>query len=144
MCEALFGLLRWGQMITRYEKDASALCPNCGCYETANHLNRCTNEVRRGLLILSDSIENLLEWMRDHHTHPDLMLWIPRYIATQGNRLFVDMPAHYGDKMTQEMRQVGNTADRIGWRNFTEGESVYTAAADAARVSPRRLAEADI
>ncbi len=61
-----------GQMITRCDKDASALCPNCGAYETADHLNRCTNVVRRGLL--GDSIETLLEWMRDHDTHPDLML----------------------------------------------------------------------
>ena len=60
--------------------------------------------------------------MRDHDTHPDILLWIPRYIATQGNRLFVDMPDRYKDKMTQEMRQVGNTLDRIGWRNFTEGK----------------------
>ncbi len=61
-----------GQMITRYDKEASALCPNCGAYETADHLNRCTIAARRGLL--GDSIETILEWMRDHDTHPDLML----------------------------------------------------------------------
>ena len=109
-----------GQMLTRYDKDASDACPNCGAYETADHLNRCTNTVRRGLL--KDSIETLVEWMKDQDTHPDILLWIPRYIATQGNRLFVDMPDRYKEKMTQEMRQVGNTLDRIGWRNFTEGK----------------------
>lgn len=114
------GFCGTGQMITRWDKDASALCPNCGCYETADHLNRCTNKIRRGLL--GDSIENVLEWMRDHQTHPDLTLWLPRYLAAQGNKLFVDLPSRYGGKMSQELRQVGTSQDRIGWRHFTEGK----------------------
>jgi|SaaInl74LU_5_DNA_1037368.scaffolds.fasta_scaffold15862_2 hypothetical protein len=104
------GFCGTGQMITRWDKDASALCPNCGCYETADHLNRCANKIRTGPL--GDSIENLLEWMRDHQTHPDT-LWLPRYLAAQGNSLFVDLLASplWGQDVPEAMRQVGNSLE---------------------------------
>jgi NADH pyrophosphatase NudC (nudix superfamily) len=45
------GFCGTGQMITRWDKEASSNCPNCGCFETADHLNRCNDRIRRELLI---------------------------------------------------------------------------------------------
>ena len=66
-----------GQMIPRYDKMASDKCPNCGCFETADHLNRCKNRIRRGLLL--DSVNDLQEWMERHTTHPGIQTWLPSY-----------------------------------------------------------------
>ena len=109
-----------GEMITRYDKNASDKCPNCGCFETADHLNRCRSRIRRGLLI--DSINDLQEWMDGHCTHPCIQKWLPLFISLQGSTLFVDMVHSQGWRMSQQMRRVGNSLDRIGWRNVLEGK----------------------
>ncbi len=101
-----------GQMITDSDK-----CPNCGCFETADHLNRCKNRIRRGLLL--DSVNDLQEWVEGHTTHAGIQTWLPPYIL-QGSTLFVDMVHSQGWKMSQEMRRVGNSLDRIGWRNVLQ------------------------
>jgi len=68
----------------------SSKCLNCVVHEAADHLNRrCSNKICRALL--SESLRDLVEWMEDHVTHPDLMLWLPLYIQKQGHRLFDDM-----------------------------------------------------
>eukprot|EP00985_Skeletonema_marinoi_P027437 scaffold22500_cov157-Skeletonema_marinoi.AAC.1 len=104
----------------RWDPDASDSCPNCGRFETADHLTRCDSRIRRDLL--KESIRDLDDWMSWHCTHPDLRLWIPRYFGGQGRRLFVDLVHPEGRKMSQNMRIVGNKIDRIGWRHFTEGK----------------------
>jgi sentrin-specific protease 1 len=114
------GFCGTGQMISRWDPDASDSCPNCGRFETADHLTRCESRIRRDLM--KESIRDLDDWMSWHCTHPDLRLWIPRYFGGQGRRLFVDLVHPEGRKMSQNMRIVGNKIDRIGWRHFTEGK----------------------
>jgi hypothetical protein len=109
-----------GAMISKWDKNESSKCPSCGEHETADHLNRCTD--KRRCELLSDRIRDLLEWMQDHDTHPDLMHWLPLNLQKQGRRLFVDLTHPSGLKMSQQMRQVGNSLDRIGWRHVTEGK----------------------
>eukprot|EP00984_Skeletonema_dohrnii_P013730 scaffold5718_cov112-Skeletonema_dohrnii-CCMP3373.AAC.7 len=100
------GFCGTGQMISRWDPDASESCPNCGRFETADHLTQCDNRIRRDLL--KEGIRDLDDWMSWHcrtltcgygfQVHPE------------------------GRKMSQNMRIVGNTIDRIGWRHFTEGK----------------------
>eukprot|EP00984_Skeletonema_dohrnii_P028437 scaffold18417_cov79-Skeletonema_dohrnii-CCMP3373.AAC.5 len=67
-----------GAMVSSWDKNESSKCPNCGVHETADHLNRCSNKIRRALL--PDSLRDLVEWMEDHDTGPELTSWLPLYI----------------------------------------------------------------
>ena len=58
-------------MLHRWDKTAKAHCPNCGKFETAAHLNRCTNEDRTRLL--GRSIDDLASLMKNNYTHPELV-----------------------------------------------------------------------
>lgn len=109
-----------GAMVSRWDKNESSKCPNCGVHETADHLNRCSNKIRRALL--SDSLRDLIEWMEDHDTDPELTSWLPLYLQKQGHKLFVDLIHPARVKMNQRMRQVGHSLDKIGWRHVTEGK----------------------
>jgi len=96
------GFCGTGQMITRWDKEASSNCPNCGCFETADHLNRCNDRIRRELL--RESILDLQTWLVKHCSHPELCIWIPRYLFGQGQglRLFVDLVHPDGRTMSQQ------------------------------------------
>jgi hypothetical protein len=107
-------------MITRWDKEASGNCPNCGCFETADHLNRCNDRIRR--ILLRESILDLQTWLVTHCSHPELCIRIPRYLFGQCRRLFVDLVHPDGRTMSQQMRKIGNAGDKIGWRHFTEGK----------------------
>ena len=55
--------------------------------------------------------------MDDHYTHPDIVEYIPLYLAYRGER---KMDSLLG--MSQAFRPVAEEQDSIGWRNFTEGK----------------------
>ena len=67
-------------------------------------------------------IINLQTWLVKHCSHPELCIWIPRYLFGQGRRLFVDLVHPDGRTMSQQMRKIGNAVDKIGRRHFTEGK----------------------
>jgi hypothetical protein len=90
-------------------------CPNCGTRETDAHLMRCPDEDRTCLLI--DTVEELEKWMETNvRTDPELIYWIPKFILMQNNKPFSQL-----GYMSNKMRALAESQDKIGWRNFTEG-----------------------
>jgi hypothetical protein len=90
-------------------------CPNCGARETDVHLMQCPDEDRTRLLI--DTAEELEKWMEtDGRIDPKLIYWIPKFILMQNNKLFSQL-----GYMSNKMRALAESQDKIGWRNFTEG-----------------------
>ena len=65
---------------------------------------RLLQELTRTSPVNVPSIRNLVEWMEDHDTHPDLLCWLPLYIQKQGHGSFVDLTHPSGLNMTQRMR----------------------------------------
>ena len=65
-------------------------CPNCNETNTdTNHINRCPDPEQKKLLLQCG--EELKEWMIDHHTYPELVEFIPKYLARQGLATFVNL-----------------------------------------------------
>ena len=54
--------------------------------------------------------------MEEHNTHPDIVEFVPLYLAHRGDRGL----ASY-EWMSTGFQAAANEQDRIGWRNFTEG-----------------------
>lgn len=69
------GFCGTGQMLSRWDKEASSKCPNCGLFETADHLTRCNDRTRKDML--RESIRDLESWLLSHCSHPELRIWIP-------------------------------------------------------------------
>ncbi len=114
------GFCGTGTRVKRYDREASDKCPNCGKLEDATHLTQCSDKLRRQ--ILQDSITEIVDWMVENDTHPELIHWLPTFLSKQGRVKWVDLVHPSGIKMAQCMRQVGNSQDRIGYRHFTEGK----------------------
>jgi hypothetical protein len=90
-------------------------CPNCRARETDAHLMRCPDKDRTGLLI--NNVEELEKWMETNNkTDPELIYWIPKYILMRNNKRFAQL-----GRMSQKMRALAESQDKIGWRNFTKG-----------------------
>ncbi len=90
-------------------------CPNCGARETASHLMRCPDRDRMRLLI--ETMEELEKWMEmDDKTDPELIYWIPKYILMRDDKPFSQL-----GYMSDKMRSLAESQDKIGWRHFTEG-----------------------
>jgi succinate dehydrogenase flavin-adding protein (antitoxin of CptAB toxin-antitoxin module) len=90
-------------------------CPNCGARETDAHLMRCLDKNRMQLLI--NTVEELEKWMEfDGKTDPELIYWIPKYLLMRDDKPFSQL-----GYMSEKMRSLAESQDRIGWRNFTEG-----------------------
>jgi hypothetical protein len=90
-------------------------CPNCGARETDAHLMRCSDENRTRLLI--DTVEELEKWMEfDGKTDPELIYWIPKYLLMRNDKPFAQL-----GYMSEKMRSLAESQDRIGWCYFTEG-----------------------
>jgi hypothetical protein len=90
------GFCGTGDKLSQWDRTESNKCPNCGSFEKADHLNKCSSKIRRGLL--TDSLYDLLEWMEENCTHPELLLWIPLYLQKQGYKLFVDPSTRMGGR----------------------------------------------
>ena len=90
-------------------------CPSCGSPdERAEHLCRCKNGDRRRLLV--ECTTDLVRWMSiGENTHPDLIIWVERYILGQG--IF---PTIFDDPPTT-LHELSQEQTIIGWRNFMEG-----------------------
>lgn len=114
------GFCGTGARLKIWDATESGRCPNCGCLETAAHLNRCKSKIRQDLF--TDSLYDLVHWLEDNCTHPEILRWLPLYIRGQDRQRFVDLKLRTGAKMSQPMRRVGNSLDRIGWRQVTEGK----------------------
>ena len=57
--------------------------------------------------------------MLAHHSHPQLVEIIPRYLAGRGWVNMVDVYC-----MSTNMRKAAAAQDKVGWRHFTEGKFV--------------------
>ena len=102
------GFCGTGQMLRRWDKTASSKCPNCRqLHEDAGHLNRCKDPGH--IRLLEEKLLHLQHWMEEHHTHPELAYWIPRYIGQRGHKTFAELPE--ADKMSPIMRSVGVAQD---------------------------------
>ncbi len=90
-------------------------CTNCGARETDAHLMQCPDEDRTRLLI--NTVEELEKWMEtDGRTDPKIIYWIPKFILMQDNKPFSQL-----GYMSNKMRALAESQEKIGWRNFTEG-----------------------
>jgi hypothetical protein len=79
------------------------------------HLMRYPDDDRTCLLI--NNVEELEKWMEtDGRTDPELIYWIPKYILMQN-----DKKISFLGYMSQKMRTLAESKDKIGWRSFTEG-----------------------
>ena len=68
-----------GKMLKRWEKSANSRCPNCGILnKDAGHLNRCTDNDRR--LMLIKCIKEIKEWVIKNIIYPELIKWVPQYL----------------------------------------------------------------
>ena len=74
-----------GLQMKRWFNTEDSSCPSCGAPdERAEHLCRCKNDDRRKLL--TDCTADLVRWMSiGENTHPDIIIWVERYILGQGN-----------------------------------------------------------
>ena len=54
--------------------------------------------------------------MASHNTAPELSRLVAEYLRGGGQRTFARM------RVPRELKELGRTQDRIGWRNFTEGK----------------------
>ncbi len=89
-------------------------CPNCGTRETDVHLMRCPDEDRTHLLI--DTVEDLEMWMEtDGKTDPEIKYWVPKYLLMHDDKPFSQL-----GYMSEKMRMLAESQDKIGWQNFTE------------------------
>lgn len=66
-------------------------CPNCRWQELAQHRMLCPPDGDRTRL-LELMADDLCRWMQTHHTHPELVYWLPRYIKLRGTHSLMDMP----------------------------------------------------
>ena len=67
--------------------------------------------------LLTKQTNELSIWLdQDNTTEPELAYWLPKYILMRGDKPFSEM----GD-MSNKMRELAQTQDKIGWRKFTEG-----------------------
>ena len=97
------------------EQHPDKICPNCGQQEMANHLMICPDTDRTRLFM--DQTDQLSKWLdKDNNTEPELAYWLPKYILMRGNKPFSEM----GD-MSNKMRELAQSQDKIGWRKFMEG-----------------------
>ena len=97
------------------EQDPDEKCPNCRQQETANHLMICLDTDRTRLL--TEQTNELSKWLdQDNKTESELAYWLPKYILMRGDKHFSEM----GD-MSNKMREIAQSQDKIGWRKFTEG-----------------------
>ena len=105
-----------GKNMKQWQMTTNSRCPNCDKpKEDAAHLNVCNSKDRKRLL--QRSICKLEVWMEEHNTHPDILEFVPLYLAHRGDRRL----ATY-DWMSTGFRVAADEQDRIGWRNFTEGK----------------------
>ncbi len=89
-------------------------CTNCGARETDAHLMRCPDEDRTHLLV--ETIENLEKWMETNgKTDPKLIYWVTKYLLMRDDKPFSQL-----EFMSEKMRALAESQDKIGWRNFTE------------------------
>ena len=89
-------------------------CPNCDARETDTHQMRCLDKDRTRSLI--KNVVELEKWMEiDGRTDPELIYWIPKYILMQNNKPFSQL-----GYMSNKMRTLAESQDKIGWRNFME------------------------
>lgn len=71
--------------ITVWQMTSNSRCPNCNKpKEDAAHLNVCGSKDRKRLL--QRSICEIEEWMEEHNTHPDIIEFVPLYLAHRGDR----------------------------------------------------------
>ena len=97
------------------EQNPDEKCPNCGQREIAEHLMQCPDADRTRLL--KEQVEKLQEWLlKDNNTDEELAYWIPKYVLMRGNRPWAGL----GD-MSDKMRELATSQDKVGWRRFTEG-----------------------
>ncbi len=90
-------------------------CPNCGTRETDVHLMRCPDEDRTRLLI--NTVEDLEKWMETGgKTDPEIIYWVPKYLLMRDDKPFSQL-----GYMSEKMRVLAESQDKIGWQNFTEG-----------------------
>jgi hypothetical protein len=90
-------------------------CPNCGARETDTHLMRCPDKDRTCLLI--ETVEELEKWMEtDGRTDPELIYWTPKFILMHDDKPFSQL-----GYMSDKMRALAASQEKIGWQNFTEG-----------------------
>jgi hypothetical protein len=90
-------------------------CLNCGCRTTTEHILICPNKDRSRLL--AETTEDLSKWLNQEHlTDLELVYWIPKYILMRGNKPFASLGA-----MFPRMKELANSQEKTGWRNFMEG-----------------------
>ncbi len=102
-------------MVTHWITERDDRCPNCGQRETAQHINVCPNRWRTKLL--REQVAELKVWMADHHTHPDILYWVPQYIRLRNTRQLLSFP-----QLPRSLKAFGAEQDAIGWQDFMEGK----------------------
>jgi hypothetical protein len=90
-------------------------CLNCKARETDAHLMQCPDKDRTRLFI--ETVEELEKWMEtDQKTDPELLYWIPKFILMQNDKPFSQL-----GYMSDKMRALAESHDKIRWRHFTVG-----------------------
>jgi hypothetical protein len=76
---------------------------------------RCPGEDRTRLLI--DTVEDLEKWMEtDGKTDPEIIHGVPKYLLMHDDKPFSQL-----GYMSEKMRVLTESQDKIGWQNFMEG-----------------------
>ncbi len=76
---------------------------------------QCPDEDRTCLLI--KTVEELEKWMETYgRTDPELIYWIPKFILMHEDKPFSQL-----GYMSDKMRALAASQEKIGWQNFTEG-----------------------
>ena len=101
--------------LVQWKMSTDLRCPDCNrLSEDAAHLMVYPSSHRRKLL--EEQICKLKTWMALHNTEPGLLRLVAEYFRGGGQKTFARM------RVTRELKELGRTQDRIGWRNFTEGK----------------------
>ena len=101
--------------LVQWKMSTDSRCLDCnGLNEDAAHLMVCLSGHRQKLL--EEQICKLETWMALHSTEPALAQLVAEYLRGDGRRKFTRM------YVPRELKELGRTQDRIGWRNFTKGK----------------------
>ena len=93
-------------------------CPNCKCInESTSHITRCPDAGRRD--IFKELVKELLKWMKNEQTEPELLKLICDYFNHHGKNTMQSLLHLHSPK--SQYRMAAMIYDKLGWDNFLEG-----------------------
>ena len=82
--------------------------------EDTGHLHRYTDAERTRLL--EGMVNSLKKLLYNHHYHPEIAYWLPRYIRLRGTKKLSSFA-----RLSPEITRTTKSQDLIAWKDLMEG-----------------------